>query len=214
MRSHPYQHLAAGFVALSLALTFDDRTSVACGNAIFMDSRDWPIETSHSEGALADGRAGQAVAGILRIYPKVREGALPKPIAESDTDLVYPRAMRVIAVAIVRTEGLVRFWRESESASSDHRRARLEWAISLLRQMILVKSTPSLETDLGEALSKLPETRREALSLLDGLDKKDLVTSPHGFAALAELRGEAGDNPGAEAARKRFEALINHAVAK
>jgi hypothetical protein len=65
----------------------------------------------------------------------------------------------------------------------------------------------SVQTDLGEALSKLPETRAEALTIPDGLARKDLLTSAQGYPALAELRFAAGDRAGSEEARKRFERM-------
>ena len=66
---------------------------------------------------------------------------------------------------------------------------------------------PTVQADLGEALSKLPHGQAESLKILSGLAQKDLMGSPHAYAALANLKSIKGDASGAEAALKRCEEM-------
>ena len=52
---------------------------------------------------------------------------------------------------------------------------------------------PTVQADLGEALSKTEGGRAEGLKILQGLAQKDLMGSPHAYAALAKLRSQSGD---------------------
>ncbi len=66
---------------------------------------------------------------------------------------------------------------------------------------------PSVKTELAEALARLESHRQEARGILEELAKKDLIASPEGYAALAELRRAAGDEPGQRAAAERCRAM-------
>ncbi|HSO33275.1 MAG TPA: hypothetical protein VLT33_12165, partial [Labilithrix sp.] len=66
---------------------------------------------------------------------------------------------------------------------------------------------PTVQADLGEALSKTASGQAESLKILQGLAQKDLMGSPHAYAALAKLRTQSGDSAGAEAAIKRCEEM-------
>jgi hypothetical protein len=167
-----------------------------------------------SEVALGGGKEAKAVEGVLRFFPKARaETRLADRGPGRGIDKTAARAQRLVAVAVVRTEGLLAVSDAFPSATAGDRRENLQWAIGILRAFAKVSDGPAVQTDLGEALSKLPETRDEALAILDGLAKKDLVTSPQGYAALAELRLAAGDRAGHEAAMKKFERMAPAAPA-
>lgn len=119
------------------------------------------------------------------------------------------RALRVFALAVVRSNGSVNernagSWSQTEWTPT----ANLEWAIQSLREIDAKRpNDPTVQADLGEALSKLPRTQDESLKLLGGLAQKDLMGSPFAYAALAKIRGEKGDTAGAEAAIKRCEEM-------
>ena len=119
------------------------------------------------------------------------------------------RALRVFALAVVRSNGSMNerntgSWSQNEWTPT----ANLEWAIQSLREIDAKRpNDPTVQADLGEALSKLARTQDESLKMLGGLAQKDLMGSPFAYAALAKIRGEKGDTAGAEAAIKRCEEM-------
>jgi predicted Zn-dependent protease len=115
----------------------------------------------------------------------------------------------VFSLAIVRSSGAL-----SEksagvpSAAEWTPNANLEWAAQAIREIDAKRpNDPTVQADLGEALSKLPHARPEALKILQSLAQKDLMGSPFAYAALAGLRSDTGDLAGAEAAIKRCEEM-------
>lgn len=183
------------------------QTAAACENAMEYDGSRQIRQIIAAEQALALGKHRQAVDIALRTFPDLRSGDRLKERGPAfGLSRVAARAQRVVAVAIVRSDGLLAV-ATSGGGTVVERRANLDWAIAVLDKMIRVESTPALRTDLGEALSKLPETRGEALTTLEALDKKDLITTAQGYAALAELRLAAGDQVGHDAALRRAEAM-------
>ena len=74
------------------------------------------------------------------------------------------------------------------------------------------KNDPASETDLAEALSHLDDGKKEAREILERLAKSDLITSPEGYAALAQLRAEAGDSKGQKLAMQRCEKMARSAA--
>ena len=105
------------------------------------------------------------------------------------TNPISTRALRVLAVATVR----------SSTKTED-----LDWAVKTLRAINDVrKNDPAVQADLGEALAKTANGKVEALTILSKLADKDLMGSPHAYAALASLKQEKGDAAGASAAMTR-----------
>jgi hypothetical protein len=123
---------------------------------------------------------------VLRNFPMIHMSA-------STEDPVRTRARRVLAIAIVRTNGA--------ADKSYTPAAALEWAVQALRDIDQKrKNDPAVQADLGEALAKTEKGKAEALTILTKLADKDLVGSPHAYAALATLKQEKGDAAGAQAA--------------
>lgn len=207
MSSRAILRLVSAFcLALPCGLAALPGDARACDESISFEVNPRVQLLSQAEGALKRGKATSAVLSVLHAYPDVRTA--------TGKDRLFARAQRVAALAVVRTEGFLTAGKAFHASTSDERRANLEWAIATLRRLNAAKAnTPSLQTDLGEALSKLPESQSEALGLLDKLARKDLITSAHGWAALAKLRAAAGDQEGQAAAQKRYEALARPAKA-
>jgi hypothetical protein len=193
--------LSAVCFVVPVALGAQPAEAVACGESIAFEVDPNVILLSNAENALTNGKPRAAALDAIKVFPKI------KTLAAGASPLL-PRAQRIVAMAIIRTDGLLTAGKEFQASTSDERRGNLEWAVATLRRLnVAKKNNPSAETDLGEALSKLPETQSEALATLDKLARKDLVTSAHGYAALAKLRKAAGDAEGHEAAMKKYEAL-------
>lgn len=175
--------------------------ATACGGSIAFEVDPNVLLLSQAETNLNSGKPRAAALDTLKVFPKI------KTLKPGSSHLL-PRAQRILAMAIVRTDGLLTAGKEFSASNADERRANLEWAVATLRRLSAAKkNNPAAETDLGEALARLPETQSEALASLDKLARKDLVTSAHGYAALAKLRKAAGDAEGSDAAMKKYEAL-------
>jgi len=161
-------------------------------------------EIARAEKALEGGQALTAAQAVLANFPRIRSvtaGANP----------LETRALRVFSLAIVRSDGTVDE-KKARVASANgmewNPKSNLEWAIQSLREIDEKRpNDPTVQADLGEALSKTASGQAESLKILQGLAQKDLMGSPHAYAALAKLRTEKGDSAGAEAAIKRCEEM-------
>lgn len=193
--------LAAVCFIVPVAIAGGSKEAVACGESIAFEVDPNVLLLSQAESALQSGKPRSAAVDALKVFPNIKS-------AKPGSSVLLPRAQRIVALAIVRTDGLLTAGKVFSASNSDERRQNLEWATATLRRLsITKKNNPSADTDLGEALSCLPETQSEGLAVLDKLARKDLVTSAHGYAALARLRKAAGDEDGSAAALKKYEAI-------
>lgn len=178
----------------------------ACGMSIRMDptpQRPSPVqEVARAEKALESGNNLLAAQAVLGSFPRIRDAAAGQNALET-------RALRVFSLAVVRSNGEVQEKKAGVAAKEEWKpAANLEWAAQSLREIDAKRpNDPTVQADLGEALSKLPHGQGEAMKLLQGLAQKDLMGSPHAYAALAKLRSASGDSSGAEAAVKRCEEM-------
>lgn len=178
----------------------------ACGMSIRMEpipQKPTPVqEIARAEKALENGQNLVAAKAVLSNFPRVR-------VATAGESPLETRALRVFALAVVRSNGAVS--EKTAGVPSPNQwtpSANLEWAVQSLREIDAKRpNDPTVQADLGEALSKLPHGREEALKLLQALAQKDLMGSPQAYAALATLRRDKGDLAGAEAALKRCEEM-------
>ena len=196
--------MVSATLAAALALPFigaAERTAGACENGvqIVIDTRTPLI--ARAEKALNDGQFTPAAVGVMQVFPKIKN-------APATSSPLTARGLRIMAVAIARTEGALSVGGVFNGATPDERAANLDWAITTLRDLSKLRPhVPFLRTDLGEALSKVPKHHAEALKVLSELADKDLITGAHGYAALARLREASGDKAGGDAALKRCEAI-------
>ncbi len=201
-------------LGLGAVVTLAAPRAEACGDDF------WPaVQIDHRiqgmrqvEREVGKGHLRQAAASVLRMMPYLPNA---KP---SKRDPFLAQGLRVLAVATVRAGGTLDFANEVPSelhgtwtqTSREARQKNLAWSVSALRAVSLDKGDdPAVKTELGEALAQVDGGQAEALLLLGSLSDKDLLTSPEGYAALAELRGKAGDQDGRSAALARCKAMAS-----
>jgi hypothetical protein len=176
----------------------------ACGAAIYREIHreieDRAQLVAQAEQALSEGRFHKAAAKAIQAYPAlkiVKPGELP----------LADRALRILALASVRSDGGLDVGGFKGRTAGD-RATNLDWSVEILRGLNAKRvNNPSYQTDLGEAMAKVPSLHAEAVKLLGDLAAKDLVTTGEGYAALARLRAESGDNQARDEAVKRCEAM-------
>lgn len=208
--------LALSIVTAGLATAAE---SVACGGEWIpammelepqVDYR--PQGVARAEKDLENGNYRAAAGAIIRMMPHV------KSLKAKKNASIVARAQRVLAVATVRSAGQLDVGREVPKfiqdtwlgKSREDRRANLEFAVSTLTRVSELKEDdPAVQTELGEAMAQLDDRRGEAKVLLEKLAKKDLVATPEGYAALAKLRKDKGDDDGFRAAMKRCQQMSN-----
>jgi hypothetical protein len=153
-----------------------------------------------AEQALSEGKLARAAVTTVQVFPAlkiVRAGQLP----------LADRALRILALAVVRSEGKLSVG-GLQGATAAQRAEAVAWSIDALRRLNAKRiNNPSYQTDLGEALSKDPAHHDEALKVLGQLADKDLLTTAEGYAALARLRAAKGDAAARAAAVKRCETM-------
>jgi hypothetical protein len=198
--------LAAAALTLTVIGTYS-YDAEACGMSVRLDptpQRPTPVqEIARGEKALEGGQNLVAAQAVLGAFPRIRN-------AEAGSNPLETRALRVFALAVVRSDGTIDEKKVRGTATTGEwsPKSNLEWAAQALREIDAKRpNDPTVQADLGEALAKLPSGQKEALKILQGLAQKDLMGSPHAYAALAKLRSQSGDLAGAEAAIKRCEEM-------
>jgi hypothetical protein len=195
-------------VAMSLMLPFGisaaPHAASACGNAVNEVVDTGAINIAAAEKALSEGRHAAAVVGVSKAFPSIKQTAVgQKPLSD--------RGLRILALAAVRTEGALNVVNVMKGTTAEEKAENLQFAIDTLRKLNARRTNnPSFQTDLGEALSKVPRFKAEAFKILDELAKKDLIASPEGYASLAKLRENLGDKDGAVAAVKRCSGMTKN----
>lgn len=199
-------------VAMSLIGVLSSGSALACGGDWYPEVQIDPrIQgVAQAEKLLSKGDYIAAAGNVVRMMPHIKT-------LSAKSDPLVARAERVLAVAVARSGGnLDRLQREVPSEVLSHwggktdgdRRASLGWSVSTLRaELELKKDDPALQTELGEALSRSEGGQAEARALLESLATRDLIASPEGYKALAELRSQQGDQAGQALAMKRCESM-------
>lgn len=192
----------AASLLLPVGIAVAPAPSLACETAIREVVDTGALNIAAAEKALSEGRYAAAVIGVSQAFPKIMKmnvGAGP----------LSDRGFRILALAFARSNGNLNVAKlVIEGKTEEQRSANLLFAIDTMRKLNEKRANnPSYQTDLAEALSKVPRFKAEALAILDGLAKKDLIASPEGYAALAKLRDNTGDKDGSALAVKRCSSM-------
>ncbi len=198
-------------LAMSVVSLLTSASALACGGEWYPELQIDPRihGVAEAERSMAKGDYVAAAGAVVRMMPHIKT-------LEAKSDPLVARAERVLAVSIARSNGKLGLEQEVPSEYLGHWLGKtrkeqdqsLAWSVSTLRsELTLKKDDPSLQTDLGEALSKLDAGKDEAHALLESLAARDLVATPQGYRALAELRLQKGDEAGQQLAMKRCESM-------
>ena len=174
--------------------------ATACGTAVYREIDSNAALVAKAESALGAGNNRLAAVHAVKAFPALR-------IVKPGTLPLADRALRILALATTRSDGAMTLGTMKGKTAAD-RATNLEWSIATLRGLSAKRgNNPSFQTDLGEALARVPAHHAEAKKILGGLADKDLLTSAQGYAALARLKADAGDANARLAAVKRCEAM-------
>ena len=204
-----------GIRALALAMSavsfLGSTGALACGGEWFPEVQIDPRihGVLEAEKSIAKGNYVAAAGSVVRMMPHLKT-------LDAKTDPLVARAERVLAVAIERSSGKLALEQEVPSEYLGHwlgksqadRDKNMAWSVSTLRRQLTIKrDDPGIQTELGEALSKVDGGADEARTLLESLASRDLVATPEGYKALAQLRLQKGDEAGEQLAMKRCESM-------
>ncbi|HEY5373595.1 MAG TPA: hypothetical protein VIK01_07895 [Polyangiaceae bacterium] len=198
-------------LAMSAVSFLGSTGALACGGEWFPEVQIDPRihGVLEAEKSIAKGNYVAAAGSVVRMMPHLKT-------LDAKTDPLVARAERVLAVAIERSSGKLALEQEVPSeylghwlgkSQADHDK-NMAWSVSTLRQQLTIKKDdPGVQTELGEALSKVDGGADEARTLLESLASRDLVATPEGYKALAQLRLQKGDEAGEQLAMKRCESM-------
>lgn len=195
---------AFAFAALSGAAAYSHDAS-ACGD-VFIPEIDHRIQgLANAEKALRDGKVVAAAQSVVRMFPEIRT-------INPGKDGMLGRAQRTLAIALVRTDGAIDLDPTWRAKSPEQRAQNVAWAVSSLERLRKVRTNdPTVDTDLGEALAKVDGRHEEARTILQSLADRDLLATPHGYAALGKLQSESGNAAARDAAVARCKAMAKDA---
>ncbi|MEI9951552.1 MAG: hypothetical protein WDO74_21885 [Pseudomonadota bacterium] len=200
-------------VSMTVVSLLSSASSLACGGDWYPEVQIDPRirGVAEAEKTLAKGNYVAAAGSVVRMIPQIET-------LRAKGDPLLARAERVLAVAIARESGKLALEQEVPAEVLGHwlgktkidRGKNLAWSVDTLRhELTLQKDDPGLLTELAEALSKLDGGQDEARTILESLAARDLVASPQGYKALAELRLQKGDEAGQKLAMKRCESMAS-----
>jgi hypothetical protein len=150
---------------------------------------------------LEEERLVEAGTEVATAFPSIRQ----TPVGASPLET---RALRILSLAVVRSEGTLRGVPGFSGAGETDRSANLEWAARTLRSIDMARpNDPVTQADLAEALAARTQHADESLAILADLARRDLVGSAHAYAALARLRASSGDTAASREALGRCELM-------
>ena len=163
--------LGAGFISTHA------RESLACGNEVELEVDRGTAAVARAETTTNRGFHADALKQLAFMFPN----------GNPRNDYLGQRAQLVAARAIARTGG--RYGVSGTLAPEGREMSNLHEAGRFVQQLLEKRADdPGLRTDYAEVLAAIPEKQREAKRILVELERKDLMGSAFGYAALARLR--------------------------
>lgn len=177
----------------------------ACANSV-MHRTEEVVDLDVASHELDAGRHQAAVDAVLEVFPRAHRKT-------ADGELMA-RGQRMLAVAVVRSGGAVRLDARLRGRTARQQSAAVEWATGTLRAFHAARGDDgTITVELAEALALGPATRGEALALLRGLGRDDLLPSARAWGLLAALERVGGDGEAAARAQGRCAAIAGDGAA-
>jgi hypothetical protein len=163
------------------------RDAAACGGgmeAVFVPSAE---RIAEAERLVENGRYFTATILVHHEFPAMRDWGHDWTLGGLEA-----RAARIMAVSVMRMNGALTLGTPWRGWNAKLQNEQLEWSVAMLQQLDRkdadTAGDPRIESYLGEAMSKLPARRADALALLESLAAKDLIVTPQALVVLTELR--------------------------
>lgn len=156
-----------------------------------------------AEHFLAQGKHSKAVRVLAKRFNKTR--VLPKTVKISP---LFDRAQRVLALAAVRSDGAIKLGKGLNGKSEFDKQVNVAWGVSVL-QFHVARDPENivLRTEYAEALSHMPGLETYAYKLLKQLHDDDLMPTARGYALLANLQHDMGEQAEGQASLQRCRQL-------
>lgn len=185
-------------LVLALAAVATPSEVSACGNSMRHRIHKPTKTVRKAEQLLAKGKFEKAADMVRELQPTVHH------YQHGDTSGTWRRAQRVAALAIVRSGGKVDLGPKLSGRSQDAKQVKLAWAMMALDvQTWFEPDDLVLRTQLAEALAANEIYQARAYDMLKDLADRDLMPTARGYALLAQLEDQRGNNGESEAAQKR-----------
>lgn len=186
-------------LAVLAVLAAPSRPADACGNGVerVVDRTNQSIR--HAESLLAEGNFQKAADEVLDSFPTALrvDQRVPK-------QSLFERGQRVLAVAVVRSQGNLKLGKALPGKTTAEREQNLAWATAVLRlHQAQGLGGLALTAELAEGLALRPAEVTEAHSLLKKLADDDLMPTPRAWAILGSLEKARGDAAASDKAIQR-----------
>jgi hypothetical protein len=183
---------------LAAVLALPPLPAHACGNSIRHKVHRPTKSVKKAELLLAKGAYQTATDMVRELHPFVHH------YQRETSSALNLRAQRVVALAVVRSDGKADFGGKLRGSDRHARDVRIAWATMALDvQSWHAPDDLVLRTELAEALAATPVHRARAHALLADLAERDLMPTARGFMILAQLEQERGQKERSEAAALR-----------
>lgn len=189
---------ALAALAVLAVFAAPSRPADACGNGVerVVDLTNQSIRKA--ETLLAEGNYQDAANEVLATFPK----ALRLDQRDRKQSL-FDRGQRVLAVAVVRSQGTLKLGKTLPGKTAAERETSLSWATTVLRvHQAQGLGGLALTAELAEGLALRPAETTDAYDLLKKLADDDLMPTPRAWAILGTLEKARGD---AEAAGRSIQ---------
>lgn len=152
-----------------------------------------------SEHLLAQGKFEKAAKLARKAFPKLTE--IPGDAKEK---ALFDRAQRVAALAAVRSKGNVDLGRGMKPVGDYEKAVNVQWAHHVL-MFHSARSSDNLvvRSEYAEAVALVPGLEDLAYDMLRQMADDDLMPTARGFALLAQLQAQRGDQVGRDMSLQR-----------